>query len=446
MHGEGAYGVKENPSSLRRTRLKRERPTSSTGKPNADDGLPAGIPAPIVRPGSIPKKNSRDISNPKARAPSEHRQLAQEVPSSEQGPTGTDVLVKYLTLGVYGSQWGIPSGRPPVNERLSHLRGGNENSNLNKKGRSSLDFGLQLSNGYFLLGLTGELEEKVLDEVVVQDTDLDSEHEALSEGGLPDSRIVMRTVHVERRRTTQTEARDGVIADIEECYFDKLRVVVYIQEPFIFTFLFDVGTDSLAMPSFYRSLHHQLGPLQGPLLTSTSPSKISERLWEAASPRSTDASKSMQPISDLVYDPVRLTVHTTIPNVPEPMQGPAAESVIWTRAEAVTVHSQILNTYKSTRRKSSEVERTCKTSRGWWVVWMRLPHAPTTSPADSSSFREAFLIRKASDYVEPTPRKSSSRHVSGSSIEGAGWGTSKLAEGIGIDARQYVEGLLSLNR
>ena len=42
------------------------------------------------------------------------------------------------------------------------------------------------------------------------------------------------------------------------------------QNPFIFTFLFELHTDSLAMPTFYHSIHHQLGPVEGPLLASKS--------------------------------------------------------------------------------------------------------------------------------------------------------------------------------
>lgn len=176
---------------------------------------------------------------------------------------------------------------------------------------------------------------------------------------------------------------------------------------------------------------------------------MSERLWEAAAPKSTASTKSSQPICDLVYDPSNLTVHTTIPNIPEP--GLTAEETAaapWTKVEALTVHSQILNTYISTRRYTAELERTCKTNRGWWVVWMRLPHPSITEPRHSSMFREAFLIRKASDYVPPPAKKSTSRfgrNVSASSAS-SGWGPGKLAEGIGIDARQYIEGLLSLNR
>ena len=79
---------------------------------------------------------------------------------------------------------------------------------------------------------------------------------------------------------------------------------------------------------------------------------------------------------------------------------------------------------------------------------MRLPNGPVTQNTDANTFREAFLIRKASDYVTPAARKSSGRFgrdVSGSSASG-GWGPGKLAEGIGIDARQYIEGILSMNR
>jgi hypothetical protein len=161
-----------------------------------------------------------------------------------------------------------------------------------------------------------------------------------------------------------------------------------------------------------------------------------------------------EPIWDLVYDPVNLTVHTTIPNIPGlgtvPVGDPGSEAaaVPWTRAEALSVHSQILNTHSATRRHSLDVERTCKTSRGWWVVWMRLPLTRAMRNVDGLEHGEGFLIRKASDYTGPaarTPRGLFGRDV-GRSNPSSGWGPAKLAEGIGIDARQYIEGLLSLNR
>ena len=208
----------------------------------------------------------------------------------------------------------------------------------------------------------------------------------------------------------------------------------------MFICLFELQTDTLAIPAFYRSIHHQLGPLQRPLLMSTSPDKASARLWEASLPKSTASTQSSQPIGDLVYDPTRLTIHTTIPNIPEPGSLPA-DSLIddtapWSRIEALNVYSQILSTYESTRRRNSELERTCKTSRGWWVVWMRLPEA--TQPTNSDLYREAFLIRKASDYTAPKARKASARFGRDVNATGSSWGPGKLTEGIGIDTKQYI--------
>lgn len=84
---------------------------------------------------------------------------------------------------------------------------------------------------------------------------------------------------------------------------------------------------------------------------------------------------------------------------------------------------------------------------------MRLPcpKANDANPVepDRASHREAFLVRKASDYVQPASRKASGRYgkdVSGAAGAGGGWAPGKLAEGIGVDTKKYIEGLLSLNR
>jgi hypothetical protein len=245
----------------------------------------------------------------------------------------------------------------------------------------------------------------------------------------------------------------------------KLQVIVYLHQPFIFTFLFELRTPSLDLPSFYRNIHHQLGPLQKPLLSSTSPRNDQERIFASVRAQTTSSYPSL-PIYDLVYDPLNMTVHSSIPNIPEPgtasVEG-LAGGIVWTRIEALNVHIQILSTYSSTRnRLAFEIERTCKTSRGWWVVWMRLPssNSPTTSNekdgGQAEGFREAFLVRRASDYVPASYGKKASsgtkwlRDISGSStVSAAGGNTAspgKVAEGIGIDAGKYVEGLLSLNR
>ena len=460
IYGESAFGVRENPTAAtrRRKKVRREKAETQVGEPSSGPKIPASI-----------------VSRPEIRV---HRQA-----SSQQGDKvsvtdarsegeasiiGTETFVKYLTLGVYGSSWGIPAGRPEMKHRPE-----DSSADDNPKAQQSnvtkiIDEPLP---GHFLIGLLGDLEsDEATDEASAGEDgiEVDADQDGLSTSKSYDRRILVRTLQVERRRQRALDAAfldDN--KDIDEynddgAYFDRLRVVVYVQPPFIFTLLFESRADSLIMSSFYRSLHHQLGPLQKPLQARTSPEAVRKRLERIIQPRST-AAKSTQTISDLVYDPTRLTIHTSIPNIPELATISTEENSqnTWTRAEAITVHGQILNTYAVTRRSQWELERTCKTSRGWWVVWMRLPpqllDTPSTLQDPGMDDREAFLIRKASDYVGPEARKTPPggrfRAFGGGSsskagADGGGWGggASKLAEGIGIDARQYVESLLSLTR
>src|SRR5438045_3514193 len=142
------------------------------------------------------------------------------------------------------------------------------------------------------------------------------------------------------------------------------------MRPFIFTFLFELNTESLALSSFYRSLHYQLGPLQRPLSASTSRLALESRIGAVGS--------SESELFELVFDPETLAIHSSIPNIPDPIQYSAVEQRqswhSWTRLEALNVHTSILNTYVATRRAPAELERTCKTSRGWWVVRMAVLH------------------------------------------------------------------------
>ena len=98
---------------------------------------------------------------------------------------------------------------------------------------------------------------------------------------------------------------------------------------------------------------------------------------------------------------------------------------------------------------------------------MRLPPSNLAPPKDAGAeseefnttdLREAFLVRRARETAISSAKSSGSRLGSGMWRLGgpstgekmggpaAGWGPRGLAEGIGIDARRYVEGLLSLNR
>lgn len=228
----------------------------------------------------------------------------------------------------------------------------------------------------------------------------------------------------------------------------------------MFTFLFELQTPTLVYPAFYRSIHYQLGPLQKPLLSSTSPANVSQRISISNITQNTRRSTTnKQPIYELVYDPSNLTIRSSIPNIPEPGSF-AAEGIAntppWTRLEALNVHHRILATYSETRLRPLEVERTCKTNRSWWVTWVRVPNsAKEDIPEKSESFNEAFLIRKASDYATTAGHSRTGsgsrffRDLSGASASPSGLGSmtsGRLAEGVGLDPRRYIESLLSLNR
>lgn len=209
-----------------------------------------------------------------------------------------------------------------------------------------------------------------------------------------------------------------------------------------------------------------------------------------------DGVPGSSPIYDLVHDPYNMTVHTSIPNIPLPgtlaaegllpygphsVAGSGGKTTVapWTRLEALNVHSQILSAFSETRRQDGDREHQAKTSRGWWVVWMRLTATATYDSAseghggsvDGEGFREAVLVRRASDHAlalraDGSPRKASgyglgrligrddhgtalSEGGNGSESEnGAGlsWGPGRVTEGIGVDVRKYVESLLSLSR
>ncbi|KAL8766612.1 MAG: hypothetical protein Q9209_006677 [Squamulea sp. 1 TL-2023] len=437
--GESAYGVRDNPVAINRRRPNktggispsRDRRSSQVVATESAKGRSSdfGIPAPIIGKHKVGRSQQQEALSKLIAC--DELQNRQSTAASTKGEHtfGTDTIMKYMTFGIYGSGLGaslVGSSERPLNGQSTTIK------------RTATT--LITSPGYFLVGLRGELDEEN-----------ESEDRAKKAQA---SRIVLRTLVVEQARKESTHPESNALQDFDETYqvsHDRLRVVVYVNRPFIFTFLFELQTDSLVMPSFYRSLHHQLGPLQRPLLNSTSPSRVSERLLAASAPKSTVTTRSSQPIYDLVYDPYNLTVHTTIPNIPEPGSAPTsatAGGTSWTRVDALSVHSHILNTHSSTRRHQSEMERTCKSNRGWWMVWMRLPHVAASQQVERMVYREAFLLRKASDYGTPTGKASSGvwgRATSASSA-GNGEGLSRLAEGIGIDARQYIESLVGLNR
>ena len=196
-------------------------------------------------------------------------------------------------------------------------------------------------------------------------------------------------------------------------------------------------------------------------------------------------------IYDIIYDPIRLTVRTSIPNIPIPGSlaaeglGTATTGLTisgswytlgipigstrstssrnisslvksdWTRVEALNIHTQMLNTWIATR-DATEVERTVKTGKGWWILWMQISDTSYNQPK-----KEAFLVRKASDH-KTLVGSSMQRNTSGKWLlreqirdsSGSSLGSTKdqvttsagVSEGVGVDAGRWIEGLLHLSR
>lgn len=417
--GEQAYGVIESPTSTRRSRPKKAvvqedqtvAPKEATeDNPAADDG---------------PSKAAEG----EADKPDEDGKL--------------DKMVSYLKLG-YGSYWSIPgvaggSGAATPQSEAS------QPAPLPTPSRPKLKRQPSEAGGHYLIGLKGDMEDAP--ELAEQS---DSEDD--------NSRTVLRTLHVELQSSDNAylappQAPPSTSPSITN---EKLRVVVYVNRPFIFVFLFRLRTDSLALESLYRSLHHQLAPLRKPLLASM-----------RFRPDRPDQGSG---IRDVIWNPDQLTLHSTLPNIPDyttvEAVGPLAPPprTWWSRADAVNTHLQILNIHAATRQQStSDVERTCKTSRGWWIVWTRqasAAHAENdsrpssahggsrtedsvaddTAAASAAPGKEVILVRRAGDHARSGSLGSAVASSSGGAIETAG----KLAQGIGVDTRRYIEDLLSI--
>ena len=586
-HGDGAYGVRENPSRHRR---RRKRPPADGADPH-NESRSHRTPAPKEM-GSSPARQQNDLRREAMKrsavspnipppivsvaekslgkaSPKVQSREASPIPNSrtdEEGATSedsslsaTDKMIKILSLG-YGSSWTLSStglSEPKSSEKptstltsltdpKSEVDSGKgppreEDDALDEAQLQEIDPKPELSDnedvpfvqrleqsiGKFIIGLSGDLENTEM---------IDDEPNGAGDTSTSQAprRVFLRTLTVEfanmpARLTSTSQDEDvstgpgspghgannklgakGFASSVGK--YQKCQVAVYVHQPFIFTFLFTLHTPMLAFPSFYRNIHHQLGPLQKPLLKSTDPAKVAQRIAEAVGERSSTTTPSKkegaiglveaETIYDIIFDPDKLTIRTSIPNIPVPgtlaAEGLSSfsrgsttisgswytlgipistststlshqtrsglEKTAWTRAEALNVHTQILNTWSATHDDQSlerriERERTVKTARGWWILWMRVPSA---SNHGIGGDKEAFLVRKSADHAAMTKRRNAGSTSSGSrwllrdqtrDISGSGTGSSTgttgmtgINEGVGVDARKWIDGLLSLNR
>ncbi|KAI1108061.1 hypothetical protein F5Y14DRAFT_131215 [Nemania sp. NC0429] len=466
--GDHAYGVKDSPASTRPAR-KRQKHAPLMKHDRASPPQPSDkIVSP--RPGSSQGSDGAELAG-----------LVRDGGAADEG--GMNKLMSYLKMG-YGTHWSL--GGSEDETRLSvPAKAGDPPSTT---GELTLHKPSGFP-GHYLIGLLGDIDEALGDE-----SERGSQPNPELEASEYNSRIPLRTLTVELEDEDQAEAKpsedldnpntkltstasgnkdytntDSEFSSQDRNKTQKMRVVVYVNNPFIFTFIFQNRTDSLAWDGLYRSLHHQLAPLREPLLVST-----------AYRPNKPDVGEKASDLFDLVWDPNAMTIHSTIPNIPTPAEMLDENGKpVWSQAEAISTHNQILNMHAATLAESSELERTCKANRGWWVVWTRITERDPAQPLDSESditsmpedkdeqaptslqnssqrsnashsvgcakqtvSKEIFIVRRAGEH---TRFRGNSYAENG----GDGWAegaAGRLPQGIGLDTHRYIEGLLSLSR
>jgi hypothetical protein len=355
-NGENAFGVGDNPTSRPRHRNSRKtrapngqsakgkqqasnapaRVTSPRGSRSPDlrrkaienNAAPPSIPPPLV--GTVERSLDQAIANVQKKGGDQNSREAAQPDSSY---FDTDKMMSYLKLG-YGSSWTLNPKGFEKEGKIGPIAGSDQVAAEQEEQPDSPSLQeldptpdisdeeeeppfvqrLEQSIGKFLIGLSGDLENTEFEDDTT-DTGPSSRYQS--------QRLFLRTLILQLSRSHQTDHQSTPTKHNGSSTSTKLQVVIYVHQPFIFTFLFSLRTSQLSMPSFYRNIHHQLGPLQKPLLRSTDPARIPERIAQYVhinpSGTHTDAEDILNlGLHDLIYDPVKLTVRTTIPNVPIP--------------------------------------------------------------------------------------------------------------------------------
>lgn len=215
-YGKDAYGVRDNPSAIDRPKYNRpldsresrkhpdkdsESPPSRSSNPLSSEqtspsdlkrrsGSSTGIPAPIVKPSKYPMVKTID-SEPLVK----NTNLKSE--SVQDSASGTETLMKYLTLGAYGSKWGISTPKPnSYRSRTSEFAGGGPQS-LQDQGES---------HGYFIIGLQGDLDQDAGIRYNHRDIEQSTDRGNIVKRQSWNNRTMIRTLHVERIRQKNAES------------------------------------------------------------------------------------------------------------------------------------------------------------------------------------------------------------------------------------------------
>ncbi|KAL1839329.1 hypothetical protein VTJ49DRAFT_1625 [Mycothermus thermophilus] len=386
--GEGAYGVVD--AMGRGKRKRRGKGTKGGDVLSAKGGgFGAGAKSQATPDEADVRKNrggkNKDQGDQPGAASSE------EALSKSAGSAGMDTMLSYLTLG-YGTYWslgGSASDASKDEQTPKSTDTAQEDPSVPKPVKNT-------NTGRFLLGLANDTTSETQPDTPTQTNPSNP-----------------RTVIVELQPPDSSHDNiDAASHPTAKPTPTPLHPVIYVHKPFIYVLLFHSTPSLPPWPELSQSLHIQLSTLHKPLLSSTAYRPEKPSTGGGGSSSSQSDTKSASDIYDLVFDTRSLTIHSTIPNIPEPallppdpisigvgvggvggskhlqqqqQQGTAAAAAPWTRAEALSTHAQILSTLASARADRTAVERTCKTSRGWWVVWSRVSSSSSSSSSETDS-------------------------------------------------------------
>lgn len=400
-------------------------------KNGAESSVKEVPPTQMELPGSEATPTQETINEQRQKRPTYRR--ARSSNSSTRSTKGAK-FTDYFKLG-YGTHWTLTGNSskkdhkdqplspvaatpPPQDEQIQIPKPlvQHPDSNDSPDGFDKPYYPSDDSVGHYLVGLLGDVEAEP-----------NSNGSADESGEGSGTRVVVRTVTVELEREGDARDEKDISIDLSTAEADvvsskagssqhtgtshassfegqdrnktkKLRIVVYCRKPFIYTLLFELRTESLAFPTLYKSLHHQLSPLSRPLLNSTS--QPLERPNVNKTP-----SDAKTPIYDLIWDPKTLIITTSLPNIPGPSHA-LDNQPPWSRLEALNTHTQLLNTFIDTRSEITELERSCKTSRAYWIVWTRVPDPVTPESLKPETQERLRSIEPISELESAEPSRS----------------------------------------
>lgn len=240
-YGEDAYGVRDDPWSIRRRKRRKEkssrasRDTAQVPKQDTRQQMslsvgqtppgspPPGIPPPLVTAGEPPqpppsKPESRDSSQSTREPPA-----AVDEKPADSSAFGTENFMKYLTLG-YGSSWGNSAKMTPTHPRVSVLRETGKNSrddggesdtkSTNTESGPETSARDQEYNflrrdetiGRFIIGLRDDPEDGDTDDEEMEDEEHEREASSISKSN---PRILTRTLHIKSGQPIPEDGEQG---------------------------------------------------------------------------------------------------------------------------------------------------------------------------------------------------------------------------------------------